>query len=42
MNTVLFPVESNAETVFRYFVDSVKEGSIILFDELENSLSAQW
>lgn len=33
---------SNGETAFRYFVDSVKDDSLILFDEPENSLSAQW
>ncbi|WP_299232883.1 ATP-binding cassette domain-containing protein [uncultured Bacteroides sp.] len=34
--------KSNVETVFRFFVDSVKDDSLILFDEPENSLSAQW
>lgn len=34
--------KSNGETAFRYFVDSVKDDSLILFDEPENSLSAQW
>lgn len=33
---------SNGETAFRYFVDSVKDNSLILLDEPENSLSAQW
>ena len=34
--------KSNGETAFKYFVDSVKDDSLILFDEPENSLSARW
>lgn len=34
--------KSNGETAFRYFVDAVKDDTLILFDEPENSLSAQW
>ena len=34
--------KSNGETAFRFFVDSVKDDSLVLFDEPENSLSAQW
>lgn len=34
--------KSNGEIAFRFFVDSVKDDSLVLFDEPENSLSAQW
>ena len=33
---------SNGETAFQYFVDAIKDESLILLDEPENSLSAKW
>lgn len=33
---------SNGETAFRYFVDSVEDEALVLMDEPENSLSANW
>lgn len=33
---------SNGETAFRYFVDSVNDDALVLMDEPENSLSADW
>ena len=34
--------QSNGETAFNYFVNSIKDDTLILLDEPENSLSAQW
>lgn len=36
------PEMSNGETAFQYFVDSVNEDALVLFDEPENSLAADW
>lgn len=33
---------SNGETAFQYFVDAIKDESLVLLDEPENSLSAKW
>ena len=33
---------SNGETAFNYFVETIKENSLVLLDEPENSLSAKW
>ena len=33
---------SNGETAFQYFVDAIKDETLILLDEPENSLSAKW
>ena len=33
---------SNGETAFNYFVEEIQDKSLILLDEPENSLSAQW
>ena len=33
---------SNGETAFQYFVDSVGDEALVLMDEPENSLSANW
>lgn len=33
---------SNGETAFNYFVEKIQDKSLILLDEPENSLSAQW
>ena len=33
---------SNGETAFKYFVETIKENSLVLLDEPENSLSAKW
>ena len=33
---------SNGEATFQYFVDSVSDGALVLLDEPENSLSAEW
>ncbi len=34
--------QSNGETAFEYFVQTVEDDSLILLDEPENSLSAKW
>lgn len=34
--------QSNGETAFNYFVNAIKDNTLILLDEPENSLSAQW
>ena len=34
--------KSNGETGFHYFVDSIRDDSLVLLDEPENSLSAMW
>lgn len=34
--------QSNGETAFNYFVNSIQDDSLVLLDEPENSLSAQW
>lgn len=34
--------QSNGETAFNYFVDSIKADSLVLLDEPENSMSARW
>jgi len=34
--------QSNGETAFNYFVESIQDDSLILLDEPENSLSAKW
>lgn len=33
---------SNGETAFNYFVNSIPDNSLVLLDEPENSLSAEW
>lgn len=34
--------QSNGETAFKFFVESIQDDSLILLDEPENSLSAKW
>ncbi len=34
--------QSNGETAFEFFVQSIKDDSLVLLDEPENSLSAKW
>lgn len=34
--------QSNGETGFHYFVESIRDDSLVLLDEPENSLSAMW
>lgn len=34
--------QSNGETAFEFFVEAIKDDSLILLDEPENSLSAKW
>ena len=34
--------QSNGETAFEFFVESIQDDSLILLDEPENSLSAKW
>jgi len=34
--------QSNGETAFEFFVESIPEDSLVLLDEPENSLSAKW
>lgn len=34
--------QSNGETAFEFFVEAIKDDSLVLLDEPENSLSAKW
>ena len=34
--------QSNGETAFEFFIEAIKDDSLILLDEPENSLSAKW
>lgn len=36
------PEHSNGETAFEFFVEAIKDDSLFLLDEPENSLSAKW